>query len=45
VVKNSVASRSSGDGPVAASTMQSAPAKASARLSPVITSTPAERES
>ena len=44
VVKNSVAACSSGEGPVAASTMASAPATASARPSPVMTSTPRERE-
>jgi hypothetical protein len=44
VVKNSVAACSSGEGPVAASMMTSAPASASARPSVVMTSTPCERD-
>src|SRR4051794_24828635 len=44
VVKNSVAASRSGEGPVAASTTDSTPASASARPSPVITSTPVARD-
>jgi hypothetical protein len=44
VVKNSVAASRSGEGPVAASTMHSVPARLSASPSLVITSTPRERE-
>jgi hypothetical protein len=44
VVKNSVAASRSGEGPVAASTMASAPASASASPSPVMMSTPRERD-
>jgi hypothetical protein len=44
VVKNAVAGSCSGEGPVAASIMLSTPDRASARPSPVITSTPRERE-
>ena len=44
VVKNSVAAPCSGDGPVATSMMTSAPSSAVARPSPVITSTPFERD-
>src|SRR5919198_2405379 len=44
VVKNSVAACCSGEGPVAVSTTHSTPSRASARPSPVITSTPLERE-
>src|SRR5436190_1866661 len=43
VVKNSVAARSSGEGPVATSTTTSTPASASSRPAPVITSTPRVR--
>jgi hypothetical protein len=44
VVKNSVAACCSGDGPVAVSITRSTPANASRRPSPVIRSTPLERE-
>ena len=43
-VKNSLAASYSGDGWVVASTIASTPASASARPSPLITSTPCERE-
>jgi hypothetical protein len=44
VVKNSVAARSSGEGAVATPMTVSTPARAAARPSPVITSTPVERD-
>src|SRR6266702_3721219 len=44
VVKNSVAAACSGDGPVAVSMTLSTPSSAAARPSPVITSTPFERD-
>jgi hypothetical protein len=44
VVKNSVAASCSGEAPVATSITDSAPASASARPSPAMTSTPLERE-
>ncbi len=44
VTKNLVAASSSGEGPVAASMMQSTPASASGSPSPVMTSTPLDRE-
>src|SRR5919198_3224936 len=44
VVKKSVAACCSGDGPVAVSTMHSTPFSASARPSPLITSTPVDRD-
>ena len=44
VMKNAVAACCSGEGPVAVSMTHSTPAKAAARPSPVITSTPCERD-
>src|SRR5438067_2545318 len=44
VVKNAVAASCSGEGPLVVSTTHSTPASALARPSPVITSTPPERQ-
>ena len=44
MVKKAVASASSGDGPVAASTIAPQPASAASRPSPVMTSTPVDRD-
>jgi hypothetical protein len=44
VVKNSVAASCSGEGPVAVSITTSTPSSASARPSPVMTSTPFDRD-